>query len=111
MIKTRCPLNLQKCPTQACSLGKESVNQIRQGKEPSCPWYIANAESNFCFCKYMEDRGTGRPVSAAKTSSLLMMNDSEVAEITNEGRKMMIESLDLRGESSTVIDIKDDSGI
>jgi hypothetical protein len=38
-----------------------------------------------------------------------MMGDSEVAEITNDGKKMMQKVLDLRGESSTVIDVKDDS--
>lgn len=57
----------------------------------------------------MEDRGTGKSIPAAKVSSLLMMGDSEVAEITNDGKKMMQKVLDLRGESSTVIDVKDDS--
>lgn len=82
---------------------------IRKGQEPTCPWFVADAECNYCFWKFINDRGNGRSLPPAKVASLLMMDDSEVAKITNEGRKLLQTAVDMSGDSSIVIDIKDDS--
>lgn len=83
-MDSRCPKKLKKTPCEACDLGKESVDLVRKGLEPTCDWFVADAESNYCFWKYMADRGDGRPLSTAKIAKLLMIDDAEVNRIVSK---------------------------
>lgn len=78
-MDARCPRKLKNYPTCACPEGKLAVDSARQGKTEGCQWFIANAESNFCWFKFMRDEA--RPVEPKRISQLLMIDDSEVKRI------------------------------
>lgn len=99
-MDNRCPKKLKSKPCQACSLGKESVDRVRKGLEPTCDWFVADAESNYCFWKYMADRGDGRPLSTAKIAKLLMIDDSEVNKIVSKFKSQFSDLLSTEGQSS-----------
>ena len=90
-MDSRCPRNLKKTPCEGCALGKESVDRVRKGLEPTCEWFVADAESNYCFWKFMEDRGDKKPLSTAKIAKLLMIDDSEVNRVVNEFKSQFSE--------------------
>ena len=90
-MKSKCPRSLPKAPCEACAKGKESVDQVRKGLEPACEWFVADAESNYCFWKYMADRGDGKPLPAAKIAKLLMIDDSEVNRIVSKFKSQFSE--------------------
>lgn len=98
-MDSRCPRNLKNAPCEACALGKESVDQARKGLEPACEWFVADAESNYCFWKYMADRGDGKPLPTAKIAKLLMIDDSEVNRIVSKFKSQFSELVSLGTQS------------
>jgi hypothetical protein len=63
------------------------VDLARQGKQGGCPWYVADAESNYCFFKYMADNGQSIPTH--RIARLLMVDDNEVKRVIQSFRRRM----------------------
>ena len=89
----RCPRRLKALPDKPCGFGKRSIEFQRKGTEATghkgCPWFLADAESNYCFFKYMAD--DGRPVATQKIAHLMMIDDNEVKKIITNFRKKLPE--------------------
>jgi hypothetical protein len=87
-MDSRCPRKLSKTPCNACPEGKRAVDLARKGLEGGCPWFVADAESHYCFFKFMDDRGDGRPVkNSAKIARMLMMDDGQVKKVVSKFKK------------------------
>ncbi len=84
----RCPRKLKKMPCSACRKGRNAVDLNRQNKVGGCPWFVADAESNFCFFKYMADNGQSVPTH--RIARLLMVDDNEVKRIIQSFRRDML---------------------
>ena len=85
-LDKRCPKKLKSLPCTACPEGRKAVDLARQGKEGGCPWFVADAESNFCFFKYMNDLGN-KPVPPHRITHLLLVDDNEIKEIVTRFRE------------------------
>jgi hypothetical protein len=73
----RCPLKLKSLPSEPCPEGLKSIAQVRDGKEPSCPWFIADLSANACFWTWMnQNKGTETPDS--KIAQLLCETDDDI---------------------------------
>jgi hypothetical protein len=89
----RCPRKLNALPCQSCPEGRKAIDLARQGKQGGCPWFVADAESHYCFFKYMADNGQAVP--AHRIARLLMIDDNEVKRVIQSfRRRMMPEEVD-----------------
>ena len=82
-----CPLKLKNLPTEPCSEGRKAVDAERKGETAGCSWFVADAESNYCFYAYMANNGN--PDSSSKVARLLMIEESEVKKIEKAFRVLM----------------------
>jgi hypothetical protein len=57
----------------------------RKGESGGCGWFVADAEYNYCFFKFMAD--DGRDVSTNRIARLLMIDDSEVKRVIQSFRR------------------------
>jgi len=57
----------------------------RKGKIDGCPWFVADAESYYCFFRFMID--DGRNVPTHRIARLLMIDDSEVKRVIQSFRR------------------------
>lgn len=75
-----CPRKLKCTPNEPCPMAMESIESVRN-KQPdriTCPFFIKNLDSNFCFWKYMEDECPEGGVESPKTAAqLLMISEKE----------------------------------
>lgn len=92
-MDSRCPRKLKDTPCSACPMGKQAVDAARDGKEAGCPWFVNDAESHFCFFKFMNDNGP-RSVSTPKIAQKLMLDEGEIKKIEKGFRKKAAEVLD-----------------
>lgn len=84
----RCPRRLKTFPKTPCGWGKRHIDTLRKGRSgghEGCPWFIADAESNYCFFKYMHD--DGRPIPTHRIARLLMIDDNEVKRVVQSFRR------------------------
>ncbi len=64
-MDTRCPLGLNKFPSQVCPLAVDrlralqeiegNASHIQESKMRGCDWAINDKDSNYCFFKYICD--------------------------------------------------------
>ena len=73
----------------------------RQGKQGGCPWFVADAESNYCFFKYMADNGGD--MENHRIARLLMMDDNEVKRVIQSFRRKMLANSS--GEREDILDL------
>lgn len=83
----RCPRKLTSLPCSACPEGRKAMDLARQGKQGGCPWFVADAEANFCFFKYMADNG--QSILTHRIARLLMIDDNEVKRVIQSFRRRM----------------------
>lgn len=81
----RCPRKLGSLPCTACPEGRKAVDAARQGKTAGCPWFVADAESNYCWFKFMADDGQSVPTH--RIARLLMIDDNEVKRVIQGFRR------------------------
>lgn len=81
----RCPLKLKTLPTEPCSEGRKAVDAARKGYEGGCPWFVNDAESNYCVWKLLADEG--RPMDTPKVARLCMISDKEVKQTITKFKK------------------------
>jgi hypothetical protein len=91
----RCPLKRTSLPEKPCHHGRRAIDFARRGKKGGCPWFVASQESNYCFFALMEKEGN-RPIESGRVASLLLIDDSEVKQITAKFKTMAAEHLDVR---------------
>lgn len=80
-----CPRKLDKFPNTACPLAIESIEAIKSGQSEkiTCPFYVNDMHSNYCFWKFMDE--DGEPIdSARRIAQLNVMQESEVKEMVNK---------------------------
>jgi hypothetical protein len=87
-LDKRCPRGLSQYPTEPCQEGKKAVDLARKGQTGGCPWYAADAESNYCFFSLMEQRGNGRPMPTPRIARVEMIDDTQVKKIVSNFRKL-----------------------
>jgi hypothetical protein len=68
-------------------MGKQAVDAARRGVEAGCEWFVADAESHYCFWRFLEDRGDGKPVPPAKIAAKLMIDDTQVKKVFDKFKK------------------------
>jgi hypothetical protein len=81
----RCPRNLTRLPCQSCPEGRKAMDAARRGEVAGCPWFVADAESQYCFFKYMADNG--QEMETHDIAPLLMMDDNEVKRVVQSFRR------------------------
>ncbi len=81
----RCPKGFTKYPSTPCPEGKKAIDLSRKNQPGGCPYFINDAESNYCFFKFMHD--DGRPIETQKIASLLMVDDNEVKKIIHNFKR------------------------
>lgn len=84
-MDARCPRKLKSLPCGSCPEGRKAVDLARQGKEGGCAWFIADAESHYCFFKYMADNG--QSLQTQRIAHLLMVDDNEVKRLIQAFRR------------------------
>jgi len=84
-MDARCPRKLQTLPKDPCPEGREAVAAEKRGEHGGCAWFVNDAESGYCFFRYMAQEG--RPVEPARIARLLMIHDDEVKDIVNKFKK------------------------
>ena len=85
----RCMRKLKCVPSKPCPEGRKAVDAARRGEVAGCPWFVADAESNYCVWKYLSDGG--QPTDPAKIARLCMVDDSEVKKVLQGFKKKMDE--------------------
>jgi hypothetical protein len=70
------------------------VDLARKGLVGGCPWYVADAESNYCFFQMQHDRGNGRPMQTPRIARMEMIDDAQVKKIISNFRKQAANLLD-----------------
>lgn len=78
------------------------MDLARQGKVGGCPFFIADAESNFCFFKYMADNGQSIPTH--RIARLLMVDDNEVKRVIQSFRRRMSSGVS-PGDAEEILDL------
>lgn len=80
-----CPRKLEKLPNTQCPLAVESIEAIKAGQpeKVTCPFFINDMHSNYCFWKYMDEDGEALD-SARRIAQLSVMQEAEVKEIINK---------------------------
>jgi hypothetical protein len=61
------------------------LRKDRKTGHEGCPWFIADAESHYCFFKYMHD--DGRPTPPNRVARLLLIDDNDVKRIVQAFRR------------------------
>lgn len=84
-LDSRCPRQLKNFPCSACPEGRKAVDAARQGKTAGCPWFVADAESHYCFFKLMADDGHAIPTH--RIARMLMIDDNEVKRVIQSFRR------------------------
>ena len=85
----RCIRKLTALPSQPCQEGRKAVDAERRAETAGCPWFVNDAESNYCVWKYLADNGA--PTQPAKIARLCMIDDNEVKKIVQGFTKKMTE--------------------
>lgn len=81
----RCPLKRPTLPTAACPEGRKAVTLAKKAQHGGCPWFVADAESNFCFFKHLADHG--HPLTTRQIARMLMIDDNEVKRVLQNFRR------------------------
>ena len=81
----RCPRHLNRLPTESCSEGRRAIDLARQGKVGGCPWFVVDAQSHFCFFKYMADNGD-LMTNPHRIAHLLLIEDRKIKEVVLQFR-------------------------
>lgn len=80
-----CPRKLEKFPSTHCPLAVESIEAIKAGQpeKVTCPFFVNDMHSNYCFWKYMDEDGEALD-SARRIAQLNVMQEAEVKEIISK---------------------------
>lgn len=58
---------------------------MRKGGKAICPWFVNDAESNYCWFKLMHD--DGREIPSYRIARFLMIDDAEVKRVIQSFRR------------------------
>lgn len=89
-----CPRKLEKLPNTHCPLAVESIEAIKAGQpdKVTCPFFVNDMHSNYCFWKYMDEDGEAID-SARRIAQLNVMQEAEVKEIISNTAETILESV------------------
>jgi hypothetical protein len=82
-LDKRCPRRLKHLPTEPCPEGRKAMDLARNRQHGGCPWFIADAESQYCFFKYITDNA-GKQCETQRIAHFLMLDDSEVKRLLSQ---------------------------
>ena len=95
-FRQTCPRKLEKFPNTPCPLAVESIEAVKSGQPEkiTCPFFINDMHSNYCFWKMMDEDGEAIE-SARRIAQLNVMQESEVKEIINKTPQLLSSSSSL----------------
>lgn len=108
-----CPIANQYLPESPCPQGRPSVDA--SGKileEPKCAWWIASAEHNFCFWRYVKDKsdvdGVMKELVQSELAALFGWSNTKTHFMLKQAVEELTRALELYGAIELLEDLNSD---
>lgn len=100
-----CPLNREYLPEEACPEGTSTS----KSEEPKCQWWIASAEHDYCFWRYIKDKsspdGSMKELVQSELAALFGWSNTKTHFMLKQAMAELTEALKLYGAIDLLQDI------